>query len=236
MSLCDRAEKYIAGAKDTLERVSRLPSTQEKPIARLLDAARRYVDDAEYYLRKGDCETALASVSYAEGLIDSLKYMGIAEFEWAKPRTRPKVFVAGTFEIIHPGHIELLKYAASLGEVHVVVARDSNVVRFKGRVPVIPENVRVEVVSSIKYVKTARLGDREDVLVPIGEIRPNIILLGPDQPFDEKELAGSVEARFGYRPKVIRYTEKKEFAGGLRSVSEIYSRICREYCDRGRRA
>ena len=47
-----------------------------------MDHVRRYVEDAEFYLEKDDLETALASISYCEGLLDALKLLGIAEFDW----------------------------------------------------------------------------------------------------------------------------------------------------------
>jgi len=50
-----------------------------------------------------------------------------------------KVLVAGTFDILHPGHIFLINEAAKLGEVHVIVATDKNRKSFSGELPIIPE-------------------------------------------------------------------------------------------------
>jgi len=227
---CDRAQRYIEKARKALQSVNIDVPESGLTLDRLLDAVRRYVEDADYYLGTGDCDTALVSVSYAEGLLDSLKYLGLTEPRWDTVEKKPKVFVAGTFELIHPGHISLLEYASRFGEVHVVVARDRNVVRFKGRKPLIPENDRLAVVRAIRYVRSATLGDEEDVLASVGRIRPDVILLGPDQPYEEDELARIVENKFGFKPLVMRYKAKKEFAQGLRSVSGIYERVCREIC------
>jgi len=40
----------------------------------LLDMASRYCKDAEYNLKKGDVMTAFGCITYAHGLLDSLKY------------------------------------------------------------------------------------------------------------------------------------------------------------------
>ncbi len=37
-----------------------------------------------------------------------------------------KVLIAGTFDLIHPGHIFLINEAAKLGDVYVIVATDKN--------------------------------------------------------------------------------------------------------------
>ena len=227
---CERAEKYSRG----LEKV--LAELQEKGVPRgyekVLEAASLYLRDARYYIDLGDCETALVAVSYAEGLVDSLKYLGVLELQWpATDISRPKVFVAGTFDLIHPGHVDLLAYAASFGKVYVVIARDENVKRLKGRKPILNENSRLRVVSSIRYVFNARLGDKRDIFAPLEDIKPDIVVLGPDQPFDEEDLASKLEARLGYRPKVIRYPSKGEFQEGMKSSSDIISKICCEsYC------
>jgi len=47
--------------------------------ASLFDMARRYCEDTEYHLKKGDLVTAFGSINYAHGLLDSLKYLGKKE-------------------------------------------------------------------------------------------------------------------------------------------------------------
>jgi len=219
---CERAEKYIEGARRALE------GLLGGEYSGLLDAARRYLEDARYYLEVGDCETALAAASYAEGLIDSLKYLGVVEARWPEPSEleKPRVFVAGTFDLLHPGHVDLLEYASRLGRVYAVVARDSTVERLKGRRPVLGEKSRLRLVGSVRYVYEAMLGDPRDMLAPVEKVKPHIIVLGPDQAFDEEELARSIEERLGYRPRVVRYPEKRPFEDGLASTSDIIRRIC----------
>jgi len=73
---------------------------------------------------------------------------------------KKKVLVAGTFDILHPGHIYLFNEAAKIGDVYVIVATDNNRELYSGERPVIPEQQRLEVIKNIKNVKEARLGRR----------------------------------------------------------------------------
>lgn len=150
----------------------------------IVSLAEAYLRDTEYYLGRGDTCTALACISYAEGLLDALKRLGLVSFTWPKPILEPrkKVLVGGVFDILHPGHIYFLRRAAELGDVYVVVARDSTVAEKKGRPPVLDENSRVEVLNSVRWVKEAFLGeDPPDFKKPLSKVRPHIVFLGPDQ-------------------------------------------------------
>ena len=92
------------------------------------------------------------------------------------------VCFAGTFDILHPGHIFLINEAAKLGEVYVIVATDKNRERFSGKPPIILEEQRLEVVKNLKNVREAKLGKRDHkILLTVSEINPDIVLLGPDQ-------------------------------------------------------
>jgi hypothetical protein len=83
-----KANKYI----DVITKVfSNLKATNGPPLtenlAYILDTAKRYVEDARYYLKKRDSSTALTSVSYAEGLIDALRFLKLIDFEWPDKRS-----------------------------------------------------------------------------------------------------------------------------------------------------
>jgi FAD synthetase len=110
--------------------------------------------------------------------------------------------VAGTFEIIHPGHLALFRAAARLGELHVVVARDANSERFKGRKPLVPEKLRLSAVASLKIVKEAVLGGKE-MMDGVRKVKPDVIYLGPDQP-SAGEIRGLLEKTGLKNIRVIR--------------------------------
>lgn len=99
------------------------------------------------------------------------------------------MLIAGTFDLLHPGHIYLVNEAAKMGDVYAIVATDQNRKLYSGESPVIPENQRLEVIASVKNVKEARLGRSDnDTLKTVEEISPDIILLGPDQKYDQETL------------------------------------------------
>ena len=53
----------------------------DEEVKTLIDHAVRYLKDAEYYAQERKA-TALASVSYAEGILDALRLLGLVDFEW----------------------------------------------------------------------------------------------------------------------------------------------------------
>lgn len=104
---------------------------------------------------------------------------------------KTRVLCCGTFDFLHPGHLYFLKQASEQGaELYVVVARDDNVNKIKGRYPTHRENERKEKVEAVDCVDNARLGyPGMNFLKVVKEINPNIIALGYDQkaPPDLKE-------------------------------------------------
>jgi len=81
----ERARTYVTNVENALLSVrwTSLPATITIDNARsILDSVRRYVFDAKYYLDERKPITALASISYAEGLLDAIKFLRIADFSW----------------------------------------------------------------------------------------------------------------------------------------------------------
>lgn len=122
-----------------------------------------------------------------------------------KGRSLIKVVLAGgVFDIIHPGHVYFLKKSKELGDVLVVVvARDENVKKFKGVEPMHNESMRLELVSSIKYVDAAILGDKNDLMVTVEKVKPDIVALGYDQVHDEAWIKEEAKKR-GIKLEVVR--------------------------------
>lgn len=138
---------------------------------------------------------------------------------------RKKVLIAGTFDLIHPGHIFLINEAAKLGDVYIIVATDKNRRLYSGTSPIIPQEQRLEVIKSIKQVKDARLGRNDnDTLKTVEEINPDIILLGPDQKYGVEILKNGLKAKGLNKIEVRRletYYDKYE----LHSSSLIKQKI-----------
>lgn len=116
-----------------------------------------------------------------------------------------RVLATGTFDLLHPGHLFYLEQSRALGdELVVIVARDANV-KHKPR-PIIPQDQRILMVSALKTVDRAVLGDEVDIFRPIEELQPDIITLGYDQHFDAILLKEELATR-GIEAGVVRLEE-----------------------------
>lgn len=146
---------------------------------------------------------------------------------------KKKVLIAGTFDIIHPGHIFLIKEASKLGDVYVIVSTDKNREKYSGVAPINPETQRLEVIKNIKGVRDARIGRSDnDTLKTVEEINPDIILLGPDQNYDIEILKQGLKKKGLDHIEVKRleiYYNKYE----LHSSSLIKQKIIQEYLKKG---
>jgi len=112
------------------------------------------------------------------------------------------VFTNGCFDIIHIGHIRLLKRCWELGDIVVVgLNSDKSVFRLKGEGrPIMKQNERAEILSSLFMVDYVVIFDEDDPVNLIRFIKPHILVKGSDYSIDEvlgrKEVeswGGSVE-------------------------------------------
>lgn len=93
------------------------------------------------------------------------------------------VFVNGTFDILHPGHIELLKYARQLGDrLFVAIDNDSRVKQLKGADrPINDVGTRRTMLEAIRWVDEVIIFSEDDDLDSlVMKIRPNHMVVGSD--------------------------------------------------------
>ena len=93
------------------------------------------------------------------------------------------IWTNGCFDVLHRGHIELFKYAKSLGDrLYVGIDTDEKVKRDKGKDrPVNKLNDRKFLLESIKYVdKVFIFNDREDLESLIKMSEPDVMVIGSD--------------------------------------------------------
>lgn len=116
-----------------------------------------------------------------------------------------KVIAFGSFDILHKGHEHYLEEAKSYGEhLIVVVARDRNIIRFKGEKPKHDEDYRLEEVRKLNFVDEAVLGNEDDILKVLEDYNPNVICLGYDQrTIDEEKLKEELKKR-SLKTEIIR--------------------------------
>lgn len=94
-----------------------------------------------------------------------------------------KVFTNGCFDILHRGHLELFKYAASLGSVLIVgIDSDEKIRLDKG--PHRPFNAledRVEMLKALRYVNDVYIFENTRGLeMLVKQIKPDIMVIGSD--------------------------------------------------------
>ena len=84
MTVKEMAERYIKKMSKALEdvEISECASLDPRRVDEVIDEAKRYFEDAKYYLGRGHFETSLASIAYSEGLLDALRMLGLVKFEW----------------------------------------------------------------------------------------------------------------------------------------------------------
>lgn len=98
-----------------------------------------------------------------------------------------RIWVNGTFDVLHIGHIKLLEYAASLGIVRVGIDTDERVKEKKGNNrPYNRLEDRIEFMSSIKYVHSVVCFNSDlELIDKIKEWEPDIMVIGNDYKYHE---------------------------------------------------
>lgn len=91
------------------------------------------------------------------------------------------VMIFGTFDHLHDGHRFLIREAMKRGNVTVIVGRDTNVEKIKGRASRQPEEVRSAVIQKEFPDVQVILGHSDDFLEPLRAHKPDLLLLGYDQ-------------------------------------------------------
>jgi rfaE bifunctional protein nucleotidyltransferase chain/domain len=94
-----------------------------------------------------------------------------------------RIFVNGSFDLLHTGHLDMLFYAKSLGKhLHVSIDTDERIKYNKGRDrPVIPLHIRKAVMQSLKPVDSVSVFNTDEELVnTIKAYSPDIMVKGSD--------------------------------------------------------
>ncbi len=129
------------------------------------------------------------------------------------------VFTNGVFDILHAGHIALLRYCKQKGDVVVVgVNTDSSVRRLKGRGrPINTLAHRLEVLSAIRYVDWVVPFEEDTPLRIITLLRPDVLVKGGD--YTLSRIVGAAEV-MGWGGKVCIFPYRKGC-----STTEIINKI-----------
>ena len=117
------------------------------------------------------------------------------------------IWCNGTFDILHPGHIELFKIAKSLGD-RLIVATDSDnkIKKAKGsNRPVNNLSFRKTLLESIKYIDVVLVFDSDEELNSLIKIySPDVMLLGSD--WEGKNIVGGKYAKeIKFLPRLVEH-------------------------------
>ena len=152
------------------------------------------------------------------GKVKTLAEVAVLAAE-ARKSGKSVVFTNGCFDLLHRGHVHVLRQAKAAGDLLIVgMNSDSSVKSIKGPArPILPESDRVELIAAMEMVDYIVLFDAADPYQVIAEIKPNVLAKGGDWSADQIVGADLVE-REGGRVAVIPYL--KGF-----STTEIIERI-----------
>ena len=158
---------------------------------------------------------------YPLNVSDKAKSLNELKTLTAAARTNGKivVFTNGCFDLLHRGHIYLLREAKALGDLLVVgINSDQSVKAIKGPTrPILAETDRLELIASMEMVNYVLLFDEPDPYNIISILRPDILVKGGDWSTEEV-IGGDLVQGNGGKVVVVPYL--KGF-----STTEIIAKI-----------
>ncbi|MCD6583350.1 MAG: D-glycero-beta-D-manno-heptose 1-phosphate adenylyltransferase [Candidatus Omnitrophica bacterium] len=114
------------------------------------------------------------------------------------------VFTNGCFDILHPGHIKVIKEAKSKGDILVVgINSDSSVRKIKGpQRPILDERARAKVVSALEDVDFVIIFKQSTPLNLIKAIKPHYLVKGSD--WEKKNIVGRDLVKKVFTVKILK--------------------------------
>lgn len=119
------------------------------------------------------------------------------------------VWTNGVFDILHTGHLKLLRHAHTLGKRLVVgINSDSSVKRLKGDLrPINDQNTRKEALLELGFVDDVVIFEEDTPYEAIKEIQPDVIVKGGD--YTVEQVVGNDIAKVEIFPTVKGYSTTK---------------------------
>lgn len=118
---------------------------------------------------------------------------------WRRQQSGRVVFTNGVFDLLHPGHIDVLCGARAQGSVLIVgLNSDASVRRLKGpERPIRSEAERAYVLAALEAVDLVVIFDEDTPLELVRLLTPNVIVKGGDYTAESIVGAGEVLQRGG---------------------------------------
>ena len=140
---------------------------------------------------------------------------------WRRERKTPVAFTNGVFDLLHPGHIDVLTAARDTADALIVgVNSDDSVRRLKGPGrPVRSESERAYVLAALECVDLVVVFGEDTPLELVKRLRPDVIVKGGD--YSENTIVGAAEVKgWGGRVAVIPLTPGQSTTAIIRKLSE----------------
>ena len=118
------------------------------------------------------------------------------------------VFTNGCFDILHPGHLKLLKEAKSFGDILIVgLNSDGSLKLLKGENrPIVKQKDRLVIIASLKIVDFVIIFEEETPFNLIKSISPDVLVKGGDYNIDEI-VGGDYINQIGGEVKIVKLKE-----------------------------
>ena len=130
------------------------------------------------------------------------------------------VFTNGCFDIIHSGHLDLLKEARSYGDKLIVgLNSDKSISKLKGPDrPIIGQSERKKILSALKFVDEVIIFNEENPLKLIKKLKPSILVKGADYS-KEQVVGGEFVESYGGEIKLVKLTKGKSSSKIINKLS-----------------
>ncbi|MCL5781982.1 MAG: adenylyltransferase/cytidyltransferase family protein [Patescibacteria group bacterium] len=145
-----------------------------------------------------------------------------------------RVFVSGTYDVIHAGHIQFFEDAKALGDhLTVCFASDDVLMMYKGRKPSMPEDNKRKLLESIKYIDQVVMSSNPhpifDFVDHIKTTKPNILAVtDDDRHIDKKrEFCKKYSIELVILPKrnLLTRTSTTQVRNNIKGITQVPLRV-----------
>ena len=131
-----------------------------------------------------------------------------------------RVMAVGVFDLLHAGHLHYLEQAKALGDHLTVIIAHDDTVRMRKHEPVTSQDLRRRMVSGLKPVDHAMVGNPPTVpmydILPL--VEPDVIAIGYDQEHAESAIRAGLDERGFNEIQLIRVEGLTEDLDGTRKI------------------
>jgi rfaE bifunctional protein nucleotidyltransferase chain/domain len=133
------------------------------------------------------------------------------------------VYAAGTWDMFHVGHLNILRAAKALGDILIVgVKTDEVVMEFKGHYPLVSYEDRAAIVAACRYVDVVvpqRAQEKDELLK---KMDVDILVVGDDR-WEERVEGHDFMVKQGRRVVYLPYTISKSSTTLRKTLRRFYN-------------